>query len=111
MTHSSKPKRFRPIAGAVIGAFLAGSLVMPATAEARGGGMRVSLVGLDLGDPGAVAALRRRIAVRAGALCDTGGLASLYRQAAARCRDRLIADAEAQLQDRIAAPVRHAARR
>jgi UrcA family protein len=56
----------------------------------------------ELADPQALARIRRQIAAAAAALCDTGGLAAVYGNGSWRCRQRTIADAERQLQARLA---------
>jgi UrcA family protein len=82
---------------------LLGSISEPAAAAVPGTSEAFHLAVSDqeLRDVPSLTRLRRRIAIAARALCDTEGLASLYRNDARRCRERVIADAERQIEDRI----------
>ena len=70
---------------------------LPGTSEA----FHLAVSDRDLQDVPSLTRIRRRIAIAARALCDTEGLASLYRNDARRCRERVTADAERQIEDRI----------
>jgi UrcA family protein len=82
---------------------LLGSISEPAVAALPGTGETFHLAVSDqeLQDVPSLTRIRRRIAIAARALCDTEGLASLYRNDARRCRERVSADAERQIEDRI----------
>ena len=77
-------------------------LAAPAAAQTDDGAseIRIATEGANLEDPAALARIRREIAVAAAALCGSDGLASVYRNGGARCREAVIADAERQLDRR-----------
>ena len=62
--------------------------------------IRIAVDDASLADAEARERIRRRIATAAHALCDSGGLASVYRNGARRCRAQVIADAERQIETR-----------
>lgn len=82
---------------------LLGSISEPAAAALPGTSeeIRLAVSDRELQDVPSLTRIRRRIAIAARALCDTEGLASLYRNDARRCRERVAADAERQIEDRI----------
>jgi UrcA family protein len=87
----------------IISAALAGSLAPTAARSAvPDQGIRIAVTQAQLNDARSLAKVRRQIAIAAYTLCDTGGLAAIHRDAARRCRERTIADAERQLQVRLA---------
>ena len=81
-----------------------GSISEPAAAAQPGASeeIRLAVTDLELQDAGSLTRIRRRIAIAARALCDPEGAASLYSPDARRCRERARADAERQIEDRIA---------
>ena len=62
--------------------------------------IRIAVDDVSLADSERRERIRRRIAIAAHALCDSGGLASVYRNGARRCRAQVIADAERQIEAR-----------
>jgi UrcA family protein len=107
MTYLINPDRARRFdrqarLGLVAAALLAGLLpfaAIPEAAAAAEGGeaVTIAVAASDLADPAALADVRREIARAAGAVCDNGGLASIYRRGTWRCRRQVVADAERQL--------------
>ena len=90
----------------LVPAVFSGALAEPASAQPdQRLEFRISLPAQEA-SPGVI---RRHIAAAARALCERGGVAAIYRNGAARCRQRVIAEAERQLQQRLAArPAAHA---
>jgi len=82
---------------------LLGSISEPAAAALPGTSevFHLAVSDQELQDAPSLTRIRRRIAIAARALCDTEGLASLYRNDARRCRERVAADAERQIEGRI----------
>lgn len=74
----------------------------PAQAEVADGAVRIPVAAASLADPATQARLRRQIAGAAHALCPSGGVAAVYREGGRRCRQRVMAEGERQLQARIA---------
>src|SRR5688572_22764398 len=83
---------------------LLGSISEPVAAEQPGASeeIRLAVTDLELQDAGSLTRIRRRIAIAARALCAPEGAASLYSPDARRCRERARADADRQIEDRIA---------
>ena len=83
---------------------LLGSISEPAAAAQPGASeeIRLAVTDQELQDAGSLTRIRRRIAIAARALCDPEGAASLYSLEARRCREHARADAERQIEDRIA---------
>lgn len=99
----ARPRRARAQAALLFAAALSGALLRPAAAQAgpTGGEIRIAVADRALSEPPRLARIRRQIAGAAGALCPSGGLESLYREAGRRCRERAIANAERQLEARL----------
>ena len=101
MNITTSRNRARPmLSGGLLLAAAFGAFAVPAAAEE---GVRIPVARADLSDPAAIARVRLQIAQAASALCDGGGIASIYRSGAARCREQAIAEGERQLGARIAA--------
>lgn len=83
---------------------LVGSISEPAAAAAPGAReeIRLTVTDRELQDAGSLTRIRRRIAIAARALCDPEGVDSLYSHGARLCREQARADAERQIDDRIA---------
>lgn len=88
----------------VAAAALSGFLPRPVAAEPVVTDLQIVIpVSTDeIADPTSLTRIRRQFVAAAGALCDSGGIAAVHRNGAQRCRRQVIADAERQLQARIA---------
>lgn len=105
MNHVTKDKRPQPmpasmLVGLLISAALAGALARPAAARQPDvePQIQIAVGNAERTDPAALAQVRRRIASAARAVCETGGVSSVYRNGARRCRELTVADAERQLE-------------
>ena len=88
----------------LLAAALAGAMTRPAAAQAAGTGEAIRIAGAsaELQDERSLAQVRRQIVSAARTFCNSDGLAALYRNGARRCREQVVADAERQLEGRIA---------
>ena len=107
MNHLNNVKRARPTrvqAALLCAAAAAAGLVQPAPVHAEDvdDAIRIPVARASLADPAAQARVRRQIAGAAHALCPSGGAAAIYREGGRRCRLRVMADGEQQLQARLA---------
>lgn len=104
-TNETRPRPWptRMLLALLVPAALAVIPTAPAAAQAPVADaeeIRIAVDGDSLADPRSRAEIRRRIATAARALCDSGGLASVYRNGARRCRAQVIADADRQIEAR-----------
>ena len=88
----------------LLAAALAGAMARPAAAQAAGTEetIHIAVAPAELQDRRSLVRIRRQIVIAARAVCDSGGLASTYRHGARRCREQVVANAERQLESRIA---------
>ena len=87
----------------LLAAALAGAMTRPAAAQAAvpGEAIQIAIGSVEFEDERSLARIRRQIGSAARSVCDSGGLASVYRNGTRRCRDEVVADAETQLRSRI----------
>lgn len=85
-------------------AALSGFLPRPVAAEPVVAGLQfvIPAPADEIADPTWLARIRRQFVAAAGALCASGGIAAIHRNGAQRCRRQVVADAERQLQARLA---------
>jgi UrcA family protein len=82
---------------------LVGSISEPAAAAPGASEeIRLAVTDQELQDAGSLTRIRRRIAIAARAVCDPEGVDSLFSHGARLCREQARADAERQIEDRIA---------
>jgi UrcA family protein len=102
MTHFISSNHPRPFQGRLLVAATLVALVpqpLPAQQPEAAGEVRIALTGTDAQS---LARVRRHVAVAADTLCGSGGIASIYGNAKRRCREHVVADANRQIEARIA---------
>ncbi len=103
--NSSRPLIRRPAFALLVVGLIGGCMPQSALAQSADGLAEIRIpvpVRVAQENPRSLAVVRRQIGNAAKALCDRGGVSSIYGNQRSRCREQVTADAERQLRARLA---------